>query len=137
MKPLPTFLIFLSLFDLSQRTTPKTSKHVTISGVIAKSRKSIVLQEEKTGKTVGVGTSNVVGLISKEATYVVAKKDYPPSSQPQKSLSKDAIKPQTPSARAGLLETDEATKLGYPVAAKEPGVTSITSQAPHKNIGVE
>ncbi|XP_034275409.1 uncharacterized protein LOC117666707 isoform X2 [Pantherophis guttatus] len=123
--------------DGTKRMTPKTSKHVTISGVIAKSRKSIVLQEEKTGKTVGVGTSNVVGLISKEAACVVAKKDYPPSSQPQKSLSKDAIKPQTPLARAGLLETDEATKLGYPIAAKEPGVTSITSQAPHKNTGVE
>lgn len=140
MKPSPTCLqiiLFLSLFDLSQRMTPKTSKHVTISGVIAKSRKSIVLQDEKTGKILGAGTSDVVGLVSKEAACVVVKKDFPPSSQPQKSLSKDAIKPHTPSARESLLETDEATKLGHPIAAKEPGVTSITSQAPHKNTGLE
>ncbi|XP_058035477.1 muscle M-line assembly protein unc-89-like [Ahaetulla prasina] len=120
--------------DGTKRMTPKTSKHVTISGVIAKSRKSIVLQEEKAGKTLGVGTSSVVGLISKEATYAVAKKDFPPSSQPQKSLSNDAIKPQTPLARESLLETDKVTKLGPPIVAKEP---SITSQTPHKNTGVE
>ncbi|XP_070584661.1 uncharacterized protein DDB_G0284459-like [Erythrolamprus reginae] len=115
--------------DDTKHTTPKTSKHVTISGVIAKSKKSIVVQDEKTGKTLGAA--------SKEATCVVAKKKYHSSSQPPKSLDKDANNPQTPSDRKSLLETEEARKLGQPIAAEERGTTSLTSQAPHKNTGVE
>ncbi|XP_013908422.1 PREDICTED: uncharacterized protein LOC106538459 [Thamnophis sirtalis] len=45
--------------DGTKCMTPKTSKHVTISGIIGKSRKSIVLKEEKTGKTLGDGTSKI------------------------------------------------------------------------------
>lgn len=106
--------------------------------MIAKSRKSIVLQDEKPGKILGASTHNTVGLVSKEAACLVVKKDFLPSSQPQKSLSEEeAVKPQTPSARQNFLETAEDKKLGYPVAAKEHGVTSIISQAPHQNTGME